>query len=117
MLGAAFSGISGAAKAAALGPESAKRRAAETAAVNGAVGYDEQPVFGAAFSGISGATSVADLMPRAASRGSQELAQANTEASGSSQQAAQTNAAVGYDDQPVFGAAFSGISGATKRPI
>ena len=114
VLGAAFSGISGATKAAALGPESAKRRTADTAAMNGAVGYDEQPVFGAAFSGISGATSVADLMPRAASRGSQELAQANTEASGSSQQAAQTNAAVGYDDQPVFGAAFSGISGATK---
>ena len=82
--------------------------------MNGAVGYDEQPVFGAAFSGISGATSVADLMPRAASGASQELAQANTEAGGSLQQAAQTNAAVGYDDRPVFGAAFSGISGATS---
>ena len=78
---------------------------------NATVGYDDQPVFGAAFSGISGATNTADLMPRNTKGGVRHLAQ-GTEANRGSQEAAQTNPAASYDEQPVLGAAASGISGA-----
>jgi hypothetical protein len=78
---------------------------------NAEFGYDNQPVFGAAFSGISGATNAADLMPRNTKGGVRQLAQGTTEANRRSQEAAQTNPAASYDEQPVLGAAASGISG------